>query len=94
MKNILLAIAFIACASIASAQNKKDPADTLAAPGLPVLRSYVPPDVVAKAIKKYGSILYCITEVKHPNGNVNYIVGLIRNKRLSTEWLYEDLKMV
>lgn len=91
MKKSFLSILLIASVVISSAQNNK-PDDTNTTPIIPVLKTYVPADIVAKAIKKYGRILYCITQIKTTNGEPGYLVGLIRNGRLTTE-LMEEIKM-
>lgn len=87
MKKSLLPL-FLFCITVGAAAQKAvtDKAVTAASP---VLKTYVPPDVVAKAVKKYGRELYCITQVKNSYGELSYIVGLIRNGRLTNEWMDE-----
>jgi len=77
------------------AQNKKS-ADSIGvtANGLPVLRSYVAPDVVERAKKKYGRSLYCIEKTTAENCQNSYLVGLIKNGSLTREWMCDDPKMV
>jgi hypothetical protein len=92
MKNLLFVLPLFATAS-ALAQNKPS-ADTTSINGLPVLRSYVAPDVVERAKKKYGRSLYCIETSKAENCENSYLVGILRNKRLNMEWMCDDPKMV
>lgn len=88
LASMLASITFAAAAQNIPTNNNAD--DTR--PVVPVLKTYVPPDIVAKAIKKYGRILYCISQATSVNGEQGYIVGLIRNGRLTNEWM-EDLKI-
>ena len=90
MKKSLLGTLLVAATLTASAQNKEK--DNNTNPIVPVLKSYVPPDVVERAIKIYGRELYCITQVKGSNGSTGYVVGLIRNGRLTNEYM-EVLKI-
>lgn len=62
--------------------------------GLPVLKSYVAPDAVERAKKKYGRALYSIEKSQAPNCRESYLVGLLRNRRLTVEWMCDDPKMV
>jgi hypothetical protein len=87
-----LTILIITATATASAQTKKAADTTLH--GLPVLRSYVAPDVVERAKKKYGRLLYCIETSKAENCINSYLVGLLRNGRLNMEWMCDDPKMV
>ena len=57
---------------------------------LPVLQSYVPEDVVEKALNKYGANLYSISMVKTPDGNNAYQVGLIRGGQVAMDRLDEN----
>ena len=92
MKNMLF-VSLLFATTLASAQNK--PAvDTSSINGLPVLRSYVAPDVVERAKKKYGRSLYCIETSKAENCENSYLVGILRNGRLNMEWMCDDPKMV
>ncbi|HYO22288.1 MAG TPA: hypothetical protein VER36_07765 [Flavisolibacter sp.] len=93
MKNLLFLLLPIAFATATSAQNKQV-ADTVAISGLPVLRSYVAPDVVERAKKKYGRSLYCIETSKAENCENSFLVGILRNGRLNMEWMCDDPKMV
>ncbi len=93
MRNFLLLILVLIATLTTSAQNTKV-VDTTAVNGLPVLRSYVPPDVVHRAIKKYGHKLYCIEQTKSAGCQNAFLVGIIRNGRLSIEWMCDDPKMV
>jgi hypothetical protein len=62
--------------------------------GLPVHKSYVPPDAVERAKKKYGRALYSIEKSTAENCQQSYLVGLIRNGHLTMEWMCDDPKMV
>lgn len=90
MKHILPLLLVMLSISASAQKNN----DTVAAVSSPVLRSYVPPEIVARAVKKYGRALYCIEKTK-AGGTCedSYLVGLIRNGRLTMEWLCEDLKI-
>lgn len=94
MKNLFflsLSATVIATASAQPAQI----ADTVARKGLPVLRSYVAPEVVHRAAKKYGRSLYCIEKSTAANCQDSYLVGLLRSgSSLKMEWMCDDPKMV
>lgn len=94
MKNLLFLFLLSLAAAGASAQNTKLPDTSATLHGLPVLRSYVEPDVVERAKKKYGRLLYCIEKSTAANCQNSYLVGLLRNGRLSMEWMCDDPKMV
>jgi len=54
---------------------------------LPVIQTYVPEDIIDKALNKYGSTLYSISMVKAVDtGNV-YQLGIIERGQLRTEYL-------
>lgn len=93
MKNFLFSLLLITAVTISFAQTKSSN-DSVTLAGFPVLRSYVAPDVVERAKKKYGRALYCIETSKAANCENSYLVGLIRNMRLSMEWMCDDPKMV
>lgn len=95
MKNVLFLLLLIACATAATAQTKQT-TDSIGstANGLPVLRSYVAPDVVERAKKKFGRLLYCIEKTTAANCQNSYLVGLIKNGRLTMQWMCDDAKMV
>ena len=94
MKNLFLPALFAIVSATASAQNKQA-VDSNATPvGLPVLKSYVAPDVVERARKKYGRLLYSIEKSTAANCQDSYLVGLIRNRRLTMEWMCDDPKLV
>ena len=94
MKNLSFLFCFIAVAATASGQPPQI-ADTVARKGLPVLRSYVAPDVVHRAAKKYGRALYCIEKSTASNCQDSYLVGLLRGgSSLKMEWMCDDPKMV
>lgn len=93
MKNIFFPLLLTVVAA-ASAQLPQI-ADTVAREGLPVLRSYVPPDVVHRAARKYGRSLYCIEKSTAVNCQDSYLVGLLRGGgSLKMEWMCDDPKMV
>ena len=62
--------------------------------GLPVLKSYVAPDAVERAKKKYGRALYSIEKSTAENCIQSYLVGLIKKGHLTMEWMCDDPKMV
>lgn len=62
--------------------------------GLPVHKSFVPPDAVERAKKKYGRALYSIEKSTAENCQQSYLVGLIKNGHLTMEWMCDDPKMV
>lgn len=94
MKNFLFLLMLTAVAGTASAQAAKANDTTGTRAGLPVLRSYVAPDVVERAKKKFGRSLYCIETSKAENCENSFLVGLLRNGRLVMEWMCDDPKMV
>jgi hypothetical protein len=93
MKKLLFLFLLVTGTLSASAQQKPT-TDSVTMIGLPVLRSYVAPDVVERAKKKYGRSLYCIETSKAENCENSFLVGLIKNGRLSMEWMCDDPKMV
>lgn len=62
--------------------------------GLPVHKSYVAPDVAERAKKKYGRLLYSIEKAAANDCEQSYLVGLIRNGKLTMEWMCDDPKLV
>jgi hypothetical protein len=56
----------------------------------PVLRTYVPEDVVNKALDMYGVNVYAIGMTKNAEGQNMYNVTLIDNGQSRTEWMNED----
>jgi len=94
MKNFFLFLFATAVTSTASAQSTKAADTSTTMNGLPVLRSYVAPDVVERAKKKYGRSLYCIETSKAENCENSFLVGILRNGRLNMEWMCDDPKMV
>lgn len=62
--------------------------------GLPVHKSYVPADAAERAKKKYGRALYSIEKTAAADCLNSYLVGLIRNGKLSVEFMCDDPKMV
>lgn len=93
MKKTLFLLSVLA-ATAAAAQQKSAVDSNATRHGLPVLRSYVAPDVVERAKKKYGRALYCMETSKAANCENSYLVGLLRNGRLNMEWMCDDPKMV
>lgn len=93
MKNIFFGFLLTICSVTASAQLKQSD-DSATLKGFPVLRSYVAPDVVERAKKKYGRSLYCIEKSTAANCENSYLVGLIRNGNLTRDWMCDDPKMV
>jgi hypothetical protein len=57
---------------------------------LPVIQTYVPEDIIDKALQKYGSSLYSISMVKSAEGNNAYQLGLIERGQVRNEYLNED----
>ena len=94
MKNFLLFL-FIAAIATPAFSQTKNTVDSIGttANGLPVLRSYVAPDVVFRAKKKYGRLLYCIEKTARADCENSYLVGLIKNGRLTIEWMCDDPKI-
>jgi hypothetical protein len=91
MKNAFLFLCFLFFTAKIFAQNSTVPDTT--AKGLPVLKSYVAPDAVERAKKKYGRVLYSIEKSTGANCLQSYLVGLIRNGHLSLEWMCDDPKL-
>jgi hypothetical protein len=56
----------------------------------PVLRTYVPEEVVNKALDMYGMNVYAIAMTKGAEGQSMYNVTLIENGQSKTEWMNED----
>jgi hypothetical protein len=103
MKNVLFVLFFAAASTTVAAQNSgttANAANRLAdsigttAYGLPVHKSYVPADAAERAKKKYGRALYSIEKSSANDCQESYLVGLIRNGRLTMEWMCDDPKMV
>ncbi|WP_121356340.1 hypothetical protein [Flavisolibacter nicotianae] len=102
MKNVILVLLMTTMGSSVFAQNTtvadssrraaEDIGTTIY--GLPVHKSYVPPEVVERAKKKYGRSLYSIEKSTAENCQESYLVGLIKNGRLTMEWMCDDPKMV
>lgn len=57
---------------------------------LPVIQTYVPEEIVDKALQKYGAHLYSIGMVKAADGSSAYRVGLIDRGRLHSDYLSEQ----
>lgn len=57
---------------------------------LPVIQSYVPEDIIEKALNKYGTNLYSIGMVKTADSSHAYQVGLIRNGQMSMQYLDDN----
>lgn len=93
MKILFFFVLFLSIGSSVFAQ-QKSAADSTTLQGFPVLRSYVAPDVVERAKKKYGRPLYCMEKTLAPNCENSYLVGLIKNGKLTIEFMCDDPKMV
>ena len=93
MKNLFVLFS-LAIAASAAAQNKQAVDSNATLPGLPVLKSYVAPDVVERAKKKFGRALYSIEKSSAANCQNSFLVALLRNRRLIIEWMCDDPKMV
>lgn len=101
MKNVYLILLMATGALTASAQSKGSTDSTkrlqedigTTAYGLPVHKSYVAPDAVERAKKKYGRQLYSIEKSTAANCQQSYLVGLIRNGKLTMEWMCDDPKI-
>lgn len=57
---------------------------------LPVIQTYVPEEIVDKALQKYGAHLYSIGMVKTADGSSAYLVGLINRGQLHSDYLNES----
>ena len=57
---------------------------------LPVVQTYVPEEVIDKALQKYGAHLYSIGMVKTADGNNSYQIGLLNHGQLHNEYLNEE----
>lgn len=57
---------------------------------LPVLNSFVPEEVISKAIAQYGHNIYAVNRVKVTDGKDAYQVTLIENGQMRSEWIGED----
>lgn len=57
---------------------------------LPVHQSYVPDAVVAKAIDMYGPVMYDINTIKGTNNQDVYLVRIIENGQLTSQYMAED----
>ena len=100
MKNLILVLLFASTAITSSAQsqvanNDKQKQEDIGttAYGLPVHKSYVAPDVVERAKKKYGRALYSIEKSTAANCEQSYLVGLISKGKLTMEWMCDDPKL-
>ncbi|NTS41381.1 hypothetical protein HRG84_10740 [Flavisolibacter sp. BT320] len=85
-------VLILAAASFASSAQTKDSLGTTAY-GLPVHKSYVPADAAERAKKKYGRALYSIEKTTAADCQNSYLVGLIRNGKLTMEWMCDDPKI-
>jgi hypothetical protein len=54
---------------------------------LPVIQSYVPEDIIDKALQKYGARLYSISMVQAADSGNTYQLGLIERGQLRMEYL-------
>lgn len=101
MKKILLFLTLATGTLSVSAQTSQTTGNTAAKEdigstpyGLPVHKSYVPADAAERAKKKYGRALYSIEKTAAADCLNSYLVGLIRNGKLSVEFMCDDPKMV
>jgi hypothetical protein len=58
---------------------------------LPVINTYMPENVIAVAIDRYGTSLYSITEIKAENNEMVYQVCLLENGNIRTVWMNPEL---
>ena len=56
----------------------------------PIKQSFVPDEMVAQAIQRYGASLYAIGASKSANGRDLYRVTVIENGQAKTEWMNAD----
>lgn len=94
MKNLSFLFLLAILSATASAQDRQAADSNVTLKGFPVLHSYVAPDVIERAKKKYGRSLYSMEKSTAANCQNSYLVGLIRNRRLTMEWMCDDPKMV
>jgi hypothetical protein len=101
MKKLFLFLTLATGALAVSAQTTNTTSNTTAkedigttAYGLPVHKSYVPADAAERAKKKYGRALYSIEKTAAVDCLNSYLVGLIRNGKLTVEFMCDDPKMV
>lgn len=57
---------------------------------LPVHQSFVPDAVVSKAIDLYGPVMYDINKIKGTSGQDVYLVRILENGQLSSQYMAED----
>lgn len=57
---------------------------------LPVIQTYVPEEIIDKALQKYGARLYSISMLKTADGSSAYQVGLINRGRLHSDYVNEQ----
>jgi hypothetical protein len=57
---------------------------------LPVHQSYVPDAVISKAIDLYGPVMYDINHIKGTSGQDVYLVRILENGQLSSQYMAED----
>src|SRR5215207_4681043 len=57
---------------------------------LPVRQSFVPDAVVTKAIDMYGPVLYDINHIKGTTGQDVYVVRILENGQMSSQYMAED----
>lgn len=63
---------------------------SLTMPASPVLRTYVPEEIVSKAIEVYGINIYAIAKTRGQDGQDMYNVTVIENGTAKTEWMNSD----
>ncbi|HVG40366.1 MAG TPA: hypothetical protein VM888_02050, partial [Chitinophagaceae bacterium] len=59
-------------------------------PALPVLNTFVEPEVMTRTTGSYGQKLYSITQVKDAMGETAYQVTLLENGQTKSEWITES----
>lgn len=57
---------------------------------LPVLNTYVPDHVVQKATEIFGPQVYSITALESNWGNQVYLVNLLQNGTMNSQWMRDD----
>ena len=103
MKNMILMLLCTGAASMAFGQERmpmnndlnnrtaaKDMNNSIAPPALPVLNTYVAPDVLSKTTGTYAKGLYSITQVKSALGENAYQVTLMDNGQPTYAWVNES----
>lgn len=61
---------------------------------LPVIQTYVPEDIIDKALQKHGARLYSVSMVKAADSGNVYQLGLLERGQLRMEYFHEDGSLV